>query len=90
MRPMAGRPEVEAAIRAAIEQVWDSARPPRDLLYGDGTAGPQIAEAIAKAQLTIENSCGRTFLFVYKSPSFLAAGVEPVAAALEPFVNAAR
>ena len=45
-----------AAIRAAVEQVWDAARPPRDLIYGDGSAGPQIAEVIAKAPLSIEKT----------------------------------
>ena len=42
------------AILAAIRQAWDAPRPPQDLLYGDGSAGPQIAEAIATAPLTIE------------------------------------
>lgn len=43
-----------AAIQGAIRQVMAAPRPARDLLYGDGTAGPQIAEIIAKAPLTID------------------------------------
>ena len=45
-----------AAIRTAIEAAWDAARPPQDLLYGDGSAGRQIAEILAKAPLTIEKT----------------------------------
>ncbi len=43
-----------AASRAAIDQAWDAARPPQDLIYGDGSAGSQIAEVIARAPLSIE------------------------------------
>lgn len=43
-----------SAIKAAIEEAWSGARPPQDLIYGDGSAGPQIAEVISKAPLTIE------------------------------------
>lgn len=41
-------------ILAAIREAWDAPRPPQDLLYGDGSAGPQMAEVIARAPLTIE------------------------------------
>ena len=42
------------AIIHAIEQCRSNGRQERDLLYGDGTAGPKIAEALATATLSIE------------------------------------
>jgi len=41
-------------IAAAIRRQAERGRLPADLLYGDGTAGPRIAELLAKAPLTIE------------------------------------
>ncbi len=43
-----------AQIAAAIRRQAERGRLPADLLYGDGTAGPRIAELLAKAPLTIE------------------------------------
>ena len=43
-----------AEIAAAIRRQAERGRLPADLLYGDGTAGPRIAELLAKAPLTIE------------------------------------
>ncbi len=42
------------AIEAAIRRQIDSVRPASDTLYGNGDAGKNIAEAIARATLTIE------------------------------------
>ena len=41
-------------ISAAIQKHRRGARPPRDLLYGDGKAGRRIADVLAKAELTVE------------------------------------
>jgi len=41
-------------IAAAIRKQTDCDRPSQDKLYGDGKAGPQIAEILARAPLTIE------------------------------------
>ena len=42
------------AIIAAIEQIRSNPRPERDLLYGDGKAGPKIADILATASVSIE------------------------------------
>lgn len=42
------------AIIRAIEQCRSNVRPERDLLYGDGTAGSRIADALATAPISIE------------------------------------
>jgi UDP-hydrolysing UDP-N-acetyl-D-glucosamine 2-epimerase len=42
------------AIIRAIEQCRSTARPESDLIYGDGTAGPRIAEALATTSVSIE------------------------------------
>lgn len=44
----------QTAIRQAIEGCFAGKERGRDLLYGDGTAGDQIADAIAKTELRIE------------------------------------
>ena len=43
-----------AAIQDAIRHAVAAPRPERDLIYGDGTAGPRIADILASAPLTIE------------------------------------
>lgn len=42
------------AIIEAIDRCRTNPRPDSDLLYGDGTAGPQIATALATASVTID------------------------------------
>jgi len=42
------------AIIHAIEQCRSNGRPEPDLLYGDGTAGPRIADALATTSISIE------------------------------------
>ena len=44
----------DPALEAAIRDAWNGPRPPQDQLYGDGTAGVQMAEAIARTPLRIE------------------------------------
>ncbi|MGE4251897.1 MAG: UDP-N-acetylglucosamine 2-epimerase [Parvibaculaceae bacterium] len=41
-------------IGEAIEALFDNMERPRDLIYGDGYAGKEIAEVLAKAELSIE------------------------------------
>ncbi len=41
-------------IGAAIAKMFDNGKTPSDEIYGDGTAGRQIADVLAKAPLTIE------------------------------------
>jgi UDP-hydrolysing UDP-N-acetyl-D-glucosamine 2-epimerase len=41
-------------IMRAIDQCRSNGRQERDLLYGDGTAGPQIADALATSSVSIE------------------------------------
>jgi UDP-N-acetylglucosamine 2-epimerase len=43
-----------AAIAAAVREHIRRGRPEPDPLYGDGRAGPRIADTIASADLTIE------------------------------------
>jgi hypothetical protein len=47
-------PHDRGAITAALARHRAQARPAPDHLYGDGGAGPRIAEALATAPLTIE------------------------------------
>lgn len=44
------------AIESAIAKMWTQTERPRDMIYGDGTAGKRIAEVLATAPLTIEKS----------------------------------
>ncbi len=42
------------AIRAEIERLFERGDRPRDMIYGDGSAGRNIADVLASAELTIE------------------------------------
>ena len=46
----------EAEIRAAIDRCWTSDERGTDTIYGDGEAGRNIADVIAKAELSIEKT----------------------------------
>lgn len=47
-------PHDATAIRAAIERHLENGRYPRDMMFGDGTAGVQIADILATAPLRVQ------------------------------------
>jgi UDP-hydrolysing UDP-N-acetyl-D-glucosamine 2-epimerase len=49
-------PHDKAAIMAAINAMWNRKDRPRDAIYGDGNAGRNIADVLARVPLTIEKS----------------------------------
>ena len=49
-------PHDRQAVIAAIEAMWSSSDRPRDTIYGDGDAGRNIADVLARAPLTIEKT----------------------------------
>ena len=49
-------PHDRAAITSAIQNMWNQQERPRDTVYGDGNAGQNIADVLAKVPLTIEKT----------------------------------
>jgi UDP-hydrolysing UDP-N-acetyl-D-glucosamine 2-epimerase len=49
-------PHDKVAIADAIERIWNQKERPKDTVYGDGDAGTNIANALARVPLTIEKT----------------------------------
>lgn len=49
-------PYAETTIVAAIREMWNGSRLPRDTIYGDGTAGKKIADALSITSSSIEKN----------------------------------
>ena len=47
-------PYDHTAIVTAIREMWNGSRSPKDMIYGDGTAGEKIADALAMTNFSIE------------------------------------